>query len=276
MEKLFKGKAIYNPSGKAGEYSYWACNFYTGCSNNCSYCYLKKGVLSHCWSDVPQLKKCFGKRSDYFNELSAWEIFRDELILNLVELQKHGLFFSFTTDPMIESTFRMTEKAVLTAIEHDVPVKILTKSVGNICRLIETVELFKLNKNKIAIGFTLTGHDELEPGASPNLHRIEFMEYCKRKGVKTFASIEPIIDFESSLAMIKQAAPYCDLFKIGLMSGAKVDEGKLRVFIVNVKHVLYFNHPAKVYWKDSITKIVGSSMMESGFSVDRDFNLFNN
>ena len=24
--KNFKGKAIYNPSGKAGEYSYWACN----------------------------------------------------------------------------------------------------------------------------------------------------------------------------------------------------------------------------------------------------------
>jgi hypothetical protein len=25
--KTFNGKAIYNPSGKAGEYSYWACNF---------------------------------------------------------------------------------------------------------------------------------------------------------------------------------------------------------------------------------------------------------
>jgi len=46
MEKQFKGKAIYNPSGKAGEYSYWACNFYKGCSNGCTYCYLKKGVLA--------------------------------------------------------------------------------------------------------------------------------------------------------------------------------------------------------------------------------------
>jgi DNA repair photolyase len=41
----FPGKAIYNPSGKAGEYSYWACNFFKGCSNGCEYCYLKKGVL---------------------------------------------------------------------------------------------------------------------------------------------------------------------------------------------------------------------------------------
>ncbi|KAA6320448.1 hypothetical protein EZS27_029784 [termite gut metagenome] len=38
--KPFNGKAIYNPSGKAGEYSYWACNFYNGCSNGCTYCYL--------------------------------------------------------------------------------------------------------------------------------------------------------------------------------------------------------------------------------------------
>ena len=35
----FNGKAIYNPKGKAGEYAPWACNFYTGCSNDCEYCY---------------------------------------------------------------------------------------------------------------------------------------------------------------------------------------------------------------------------------------------
>ncbi len=58
--KNFKGKAIYNPSGKAGEYSYWACNFYVGCSNGCEYCYCKKGILSGVMGqDKPQLKKCF-------------------------------------------------------------------------------------------------------------------------------------------------------------------------------------------------------------------------
>lgn len=58
--KNFKGKAIYNPSGKAGEYSYWACNFYVGCSNGCTYCYCKKGILAGAMGqDKPQLKKCF-------------------------------------------------------------------------------------------------------------------------------------------------------------------------------------------------------------------------
>lgn len=58
-EKRFNGKAIYNPSGKAGEYSQWACNYFTGCSNECEYCYCRKGVLGSVWSAKPQLKKCF-------------------------------------------------------------------------------------------------------------------------------------------------------------------------------------------------------------------------
>ncbi|MCL2434964.1 MAG: hypothetical protein FWD09_02345 [Lentimicrobiaceae bacterium] len=67
--KKFKGKAIYNPSGKAGEYSYWACNFYTGCSNGCQYCYCKRGVMAHTWSDTPKLKACFK------NKAHALEVF---------------------------------------------------------------------------------------------------------------------------------------------------------------------------------------------------------
>ncbi len=47
ITKRFNGKALYQPSGKAAEYSAWACNFYTGCSNDCEYCYCKRGVLSH-------------------------------------------------------------------------------------------------------------------------------------------------------------------------------------------------------------------------------------
>lgn len=60
--KEFKGKSIYNPSGKAGEYSRWACNFYVGCSNGCEYCYCKKGLLAKAMGrDKPQLKDFKGK-----------------------------------------------------------------------------------------------------------------------------------------------------------------------------------------------------------------------
>ena len=62
--KEFNGLVIYNPSGRAGEYSYWAANFYVGCSNGCTYCYLKKGrgkkVLG---GDTAELKKNVEKRN---------------------------------------------------------------------------------------------------------------------------------------------------------------------------------------------------------------------
>ena len=118
----FKGKSLYRPTGKAGEYSAWACNFYTGCSNNCSYCYCKRGVMSHVWSDEPMLKKCF-KDKDH-----AVAVFEKEMLANIDELRKTGIFFSFTTDPMIPGkTLELTMEAVGLALRNDVPVQILAK-----------------------------------------------------------------------------------------------------------------------------------------------------
>ena len=100
------GNAIYRPKGAAGEYSAWACNFYTGCSNDCQYCYCKQGVMSHVWDTEPHLKKCFR------NEEHALRTFVDEAAKNLAELQEHGIFFSFTTDPMLPETIGLTQAAV--------------------------------------------------------------------------------------------------------------------------------------------------------------------
>ena len=167
-------KAIYQPKGAAGEYAKYACNFYVGCSNGCTYCYCKKGVLaSQLGGDVPKLKKCFKDKAH------ALEVFEKELKANLPELQKHGLFFSFTTDPCLKETFGLTQGAGWIAIKNHVPIKILTKRS-------ELTEFTMFNwfwgvwkndeyKKYVAIGFTLTGHDVLEPGASTNDERIEAM-----------------------------------------------------------------------------------------------------
>lgn len=66
LAKVYKpaDKAIYKPKGKAGEYAQFACNFYTGCSNDCQYCYCKRGVMSKVWSTTPRLKKCFKDKDE--------------------------------------------------------------------------------------------------------------------------------------------------------------------------------------------------------------------
>lgn len=276
-DKRFNGKAIYNPSGKAGEYSYWACNFYTGCSNGCTYCYCRRGVMSHVWSDKPQLKKCFK------DEDEALSIFEKELLVNLGELQKYGLFFSFTTDPMLPETRNLTVKAIEICNHHFVKVKILTKCTDWVdncnlptCNMNSGRKIFfpyYYGRKSIAFGFTLTGHDELEIGASMNAERIETMKKLHEAGFKTFASIEPIVDFGSSLDMIEKTLGFCDLYKVGLMSGKKYNIVEAQTF---VEKLIELPGEPKIYLKESLQKLTGYNIGEllSNF-VDRDYNMFN-
>ena len=284
-----KGKALYNPNGKANEYSQWAVNFFTGCSNDCDYCYLKRGVLSHVWDNKPHLKKVF---TDYNDALKTFE---KELLANRTRVRvEGGVFFSFSTDPCLPSTFPLTRKAALFAIDCGVPVTILTK-VSDTHWLNhafnpdwekyfdtdkkDTRNIFDIfvNRGLLCIGFTLTGHDEMENGASTNELRISGLDYIHSRGIKTFASIEPVIDFKSSLSMIRKAAPYCDLFKIGLMSGvgsSYYDIKELESFMSDANDIIS-SDGRKVYWKDSIRKYpVANKYANAPCSVSSKFSLF--
>jgi DNA repair photolyase len=277
MEKTFKGKAIYNPSGKAGEYSYWACNFYKGCSNGCTYCYLKTGVLAHALGgDKPELKACFKDKEN------ALVVFQIELFANIDELRKHGLFFSFTTDPLLPQTIHLTVRAIDICMANNVPVKILTKRAdwlegyrtGN--DYIPFPSFIKDEyKSQIAFGFTLTGHDELEPNASTNAERIEAMRKLHEAGFKTFASIEPIIDFESSRKMIQQTTHFCNLYKIGLESGKKYKIEDIHLFLHQVS-IMTRAWQNKLYFKDSILTAakIKREQLHPDNCVNRDYNIF--
>ena len=266
MNQKFKGKAIYQPEGRAAEYAVWACNFYIGCSNSCTYCYNNRFN----WGNIPKLKSCFE------DEDHALKVFENELKQNLPELKKHGLFFSFTTDPLLPETVFLTKIASLTALISNVPVTILTKRVDCIGFPVDSYPL-RWKKN-IAIGFTLTGHDELEPGASTNAERIETMQKLHDVGIKTWASIEPLIDFSSGIDMIVNTMKFCDLYKIGILSGKSYDEKMLKTFVQFVYAMKTKDKKAlKIYFKDSLLKQAGIRREDLPENcVDRDYNLFNN
>lgn len=273
--KRFKGKAIYNPSGKAGEYSYWACNFYVGCSNGCQYCYLKKGIgKAVLGGDKPTLKKCFR------NEQHAIEVFFKELYDPTTEapkadIKEHGLFFTFSSDPCLPQTQTLNFAVITTCLLLQVPIKILTKCTD----WIDTEQGHQLLNNPnarhyLAVGFTLTGHDEIEPNAASNDARIEAMKRIHKMGIRTFASIEPIVSLERSLACIEKTLGHCDLYKIGLMSG-KQDYGKeaLRMFVGRASMRINMAK-SKVYWKESVRSYLGREI-KCAAGVGRDYNIFN-
>lgn len=261
--KPFRGKALYQPAGKAGEYARWACNFYTGCSNGCDYCYCRKGVLGNLWSLEPKLKGCFK------NEDDALGIFEKEVVMHKEELQKFGVFFSFTTDPMLPLTCFLTINAIEICIRHNVPTKILTKEAW----WTSDFNLFYEWQDWLAVGFTLTGHDELETRACKNRQRIEGLHIMQEMGFKTFVSLEPIIDFESSMKMIEAAKGCCNLFLIGLESGRKYPLDELVQFFFDVTTQV----KVPVYWKDSFLSQAGIKREIIGqhpYIVGRDWDIF--
>ena len=238
MEELkINGKAIYTTKGAAREYGRIGCNFYTGCPHECEYCYLKRGAPSkQLGGNVVQLKKCFK------NEGDALEIFCKEARKHADVLKKTGVFFSFSTDPMIPETRDLTLSAINHCIYNDIPVKILTKDSSFV-----DYERFRLNykskafKDMVSFGFTLTGRDDMEPNASTNYERIEAMRQLHSMGIKTWASIEPVIDWQHANMVVKMSLHCCDHYKIGLRSGVKKD---------------YYNLPQSALWLDELTKII--------------------
>lgn len=219
-EIKFKGKVLCATKGAAREYGRVGCNFYKGCPHGCTYCYLKRGAPSkQLGGNVAELKKYFK------DEQHAFELFRKEAIQHLDILRETGVFFSFTTDPMIPETRGLTLNATSLLRQMGVPVKILTKCADwyddEECRNL----LFELNFlcGGIDFGFTLTGRDDMEPKASSNLDRIRVMRYLHASGIKTWASIEPVIDWQSAERVIQMTIGCCDHYKLGLRSGVKKD-----------------------------------------------------
>lgn len=252
-------KIIYQPKGKAGEYAKFAANFYNGCSGCCEYCYNRKGLTSKVLGgDRPTLKKSLG------NKFDAMITFDNEIDKYLPDLKKHGLFFNFVSDPCLPETWRLNLGAIHKCLYNNIPVMVLTKQTWWVKGFIEELtsagtplnSLAWRAKERIAFGFTLTGHDEMEPGCATNTQRIEAMKILHGSGFKTWASVEPIIDFESSYRMIVETLGFCDLYKIGLRSGWKYDLDEARRF-AKMFMITGTSNNAKVYLKDSLIKLTG-------------------
>jgi len=242
-EIKINGKAIYTTKGAAREYGRIGCNFYTGCPHECEYCYLKRGAPSkQLGGNVVKLKKCFKDEAD------AIAKFKQDIERYKDVLRHTGVFFSFTTDPLIPETRKLTLMAMLEANKNSIPVYILTKNASFIhdAKFMERVveDLDGTFLDGVHWGFTLTGRDDMEPNASSNFDRIKAMQCMSSMGFKTWASIEPVIDWTHANMVVEMSLDCCDHYKIGLRSGVKKD---------------YYDLVRSGMWMDDLTqKITGA------------------
>ena len=303
-------KILSRPKGNAEEYGRWSVNAYKGCSNLCDYCYLKKGVWKNeLGGSIPVLKK---DTSLYKTDAvekgcvegghAAWFFARDDIKQHRDEIIRDGgVFMTFTSDPCLPETRWTFFSIASSCVMMKVPVVFLTKRADFIDsadyqKIILPYMAFGADRY-IAFGWTLTGHDELEPNASPNDKRINAMRLVSANGFKTWASIEPVIDFDASYRMIQQALDAgCQHFKIGLLTNnARVvrkdfsfGEHQFKAFdVIDCMHFIedvmrLTEGKATVYWKQSVRDLLGTvytpaavdELLNFPHSVGKDWSIF--
>lgn len=205
---------IYTPAGRAREYSPKALNIYLGCSHGCRYCYAPHAIQksSEQFFCHPQPRSGIVERLE--KQLSKEEV-SDQTLLSFV-----GDIYCEVGDDG-----RTTRKILDTLYSHEVPVAILTKG-GTRC--LRDLDIFKKFGRSIMIGATLTFLDPVsshawEPGAESPTERLYALSVLHDEGIKTFASFEPVISPEESLAVMKKSIEMdcVDLYKIGKLNGMK-------------------------------------------------------
>lgn len=243
----FHGKAIYEPSGKAAEYSNWACNLYNGCPHSCTYCFNDHNIMAGTLGgNIVSLKKSL------VDTETAFKIFVSELTRHRETIIKDGgLHFNFVSDPCLPETIELNFRCMDEAQSQGVFCKVLTKCADWLHHPV--VQNALSHKGLISVGFTLTGRDDLEPGASSNMERVHAMAELHNAGISTWASIEPVIDPVLSFAMIVETLGFCDHYKIGILSGKKdYTPQQIRDFVAKVQSLGH----TSVYWKESLREFI--------------------
>lgn len=102
------------------------------------------------------------------------------------------------------------------------------------------------------------------------------MRELHRLGYKTFASIEPIITPTMSRNMIQATLDFCDLYKVGLISGVKKDYYNpvhLSVFWEWLKELTRDGY--NIYPKDSLLDYFNEDRSSlEGYFVESNHNIF--
>jgi len=205
--------AIYEPSGAAREYSPLAMNYIKGCDHGCVYCY------------VPKMMKRFDAGYQHSNVYIKEE---KALIREVTaSARKHRdspvqVFLSFLTDPYshFNKETKLTRRVLEILLEYRIPVSILSKGGYNV---LDDIDVIKAFGDNIQVGGSLTftnPEDSLKwekNGALPE-ERFHTLRILHEQGVKTWASMEPVIYPEQSLEIMDLTHEYVDGYKIGKLN----------------------------------------------------------
>lgn len=256
---------IYEPKGKAREYSPLSANFYSGCNHGCVYCY------------APGIRR---QTSEQYLEVvprrNALQEFERDCKKNYGT--DKAVLFCFMTDPYnsLEKELGITREALKIALKHHIPIQVLTKST----LVLRDIDVMKKFGTSINVGMTLTASKdstskEWEPNASLPQERLNALKTLKENGIATWASFEPVYKPEESLEMIKHSLEFVDMYKVGKINNYRGVDKTIdwNDFLDKAITILRENHK-KVYIKHDLriaaekVKLYGNEVLMDEFLPD--------
>jgi len=201
-------KVIYEPRGRAQEYSLLAANLYRGCTHGCMYCYAP-GAL-HMARDA--FHRCSGAREGVLDALRT--------DARALAGDRRRVLLCFTCDPYpadLDPSDNVTPMALSILRHQDLGFQVLTKGGTRAC------EDFDLYGPDDAFATTLTWRTseeslEMEPRAAVPGDRVAAIRTAHERGIRTWVSLEPVFEPADALAWIEELADVVDLFKVGTLN----------------------------------------------------------
>jgi DNA repair photolyase len=199
---------IYAPAGQAGEYAPLAANPYRGCGHGCVYCYVPAAIRM--------------SRESFDAGAAPKPEFLARLIHDAQKYRAHGVtaqvLLSFTTDPYHPRDTTLTRQVLAALRDHGLAFCALTKGGA---RALRDLDLFRPLRDAFASTLTTLDADQSrawEPAAAIPDDRLAALRAFHEAGIFTWVSLEPVFDPAMTLAIIRESAPYVDLYKIGRLN----------------------------------------------------------
>lgn len=199
---------IYEPKGRAMEYSPLAANLYTGCVHGCKYCYAPA---------VLRKKRESFHSNDVQPRLKILERLETDCIKMTGDIRQ--ILLCFACDPYQPIVLGdITRDALLILEKYDMNVAILTKGGMRASRDFDILE-----RNGWSFGTSMTfSHnnfiEEWEPRAADVNSRVEAIRLAHKMGIRTWLSLEPVISVGQTLWLISFLKGDVDHWKIGKLN----------------------------------------------------------
>jgi DNA repair photolyase len=239
---------IYQPNGAAYEYAKLALNHYKGCTHGCKYCF------------APSALRC-GDRSVYYAEAKPKQdvVARVQKDCRKLTSDCPEILLSFIGDPYqhAEVELGLTREILQVLIRHSLPFTILTKGGTRAVRDFDLLGKYSRGRFGTTLIFSHQADaDQWEPNAAPIENRIQAIREAHRRGIRTWVSLEPVIEPEQALELISMLYGVVNHWKVGKINYNKEVERRVDwlKFREDVKGLLD-GLGADYYLKNSLTKL---------------------